>query len=312
MSLILLPKASPLFIDKLSMTLDIPEHEQQIVAKIFQHDLPGFFGGKLHQSKLYILNIKLYLEGVGQILFQCQPKEKNNNFFRVEWTPAKVETETVADIVNLIVPGGYADLINHGRITRIDITTDVKNLKMGDALFRYPGIAISYNYLKAGSIQTAYLGTKGGINQFKFYDKAQQIKEINETKPQQYKEPLPKHPTTRIEWEYRPKKICTFANIDETCKPIYKKLWCAMAVNLAVPPTTDIAGHINSVIKISHYEGFQQALYAIPKFRRAEVRDYIESNTDAAWWSPESLWQTFPEAIEHIVNPVPNKWTGNQ
>ncbi len=308
MAVIWLPKASPLFIDKLSMTLHIPEHEQQIVIHNFKQYLSGFMGGGLYPSKLYSYNRKLYLEGE-QLFVQCGPKAKNTNFFRIEWNPAKMTTETVADVVNLTLPDGYADLISYGRITRIDITTDVKNLKMKDIRFRYPGMTIGYNYLKAGGIQTAYLGAKGGVNQFKFYDKKQQVKDNNAGKPKQYHEPLPEYQTTRIEWEYRPQEVCTFANITKACKPIYQKLWCGMVANLPEQPETIFDSLVCLVISDSLDKGLPQALYKVVEFKRAEVREFIEKNTHTLWWNPESLWETLPDTIEQIVNPVPNKWT---
>lgn len=312
MSVIWLPKASPLFIDMLSMTLAIPDHEQQTVMKNFQNDLSEYYGGTLYSSKLYHLNNKVYLEGVGQILFQCRPKSQNTNFFRIEWNPAKVDTDSVADIVNHLLPGGYSDLTSYGRITRIDITTDVKNLPIPRCLFHYPGMTVEYNYLKAGSIQTAYLGGKGGVNQFRFYDKVEQIKKSNADKPKQYKEPLPKHPVTRIEWQHRPKQVCTLSSINSACKPIYQKLWCGMVAKISSQPQTDFESLVHQVVRLSRYEGLPQALYGVVKHHQTEVREFIQKNTHTSWWSPEKLWETFPEAIEHIVNPAPNKWAVHQ
>jgi hypothetical protein len=211
-----------------------------------------------------------------------------------------------------VIPDGYTGLIKYGRITRIDIATDVANLNMKGFLFRYPGITIAYNYLKKDGILTAYLGSKGSENLFRFYDKAQQIKDSNATKPKLYKESLPKNPTTRIEWQFRPKEICTFAKLNDTCKPLYRKLSCSMVANLPLKPTNDLEGHINSVIGRSRYEGFQSALYGIPKYRRVEVLNFIRQNTHTSWWNPESLWETFPDAIEPIVNHKQNKWAINE
>lgn len=308
MSVIWLPKASPLFIDKLSMTLAIPDNEQQTVIKLFQNYLSEYYGGTLYSNKLYYLNKKIYEEGKGQILFQCRPKSPNTNFFRIEWNPAKVETESVSDIVNSLLPDGYGGLVSYGRVTRIDITTDVKHLQMPGCLFYYPGMMVQYNYLKAGGIQTAYLGGVGGANQFRFYDKAKQIKKSNADKPKQYKEPLPNKPVTRIEWQHRPGQVCTLSSLYKTCGPIYQKLWCGMVAQISGQPQSSFESLVHLVIRLSRYEGLPQALAEVDKQHRANVRKFIEKNTYTSWWSPEKLWETFPGAIEHIMNPPPNKW----
>lgn len=273
--------------------------------------MSAYYGGKLYPSKQYLLNKKVYMEGQGQILFQCRPKASNMNFFRVEWNPAKVTTESVADIVNHLLPGGYVYMISYGRVTRIDITTDVKHLPMAGCLFHYPGKSVGYNYLKAGSIQTAYLGGEGGESQFKFYDKVAEIKKSNAGIPKQYKKQLPPHPVTRIEWEHRPNGTYTLHNIGLACEPIYRKLWCGMVANLSGQPTTDFESTVHQVVRLSRYEGLQQALYGVVKHRRKKVREFIDKNTYTSWWSPEKLWKTFPGALEDIVNPLPNKWAIN-
>ncbi len=311
MSVIWLPKASPLFIDMLSMTLAISEHEQQAVKKNFQHDLAGYFGGKLYASSHYHLNKKVYLEEQGQILFQCQPKASNMNFFRIEWNPVKVATEAVAGIVDFLVPGGYAGLVSYGRITRIDIATDVMGLQMRNCLFHYPGMMVEYNYLSAGSIQTAYLGSAGGVNQFRFYDKVAETKKSNATKPKQYKVPLPKHPVTRIEWQYRPNLAITLQNIGEKIGPIYQKLWCGQVSKMPNQPKSDFESFVHTVIRMSRYEGLPQALYSIPKHHRAKVLSYLKKNLHASWWSPDRLLGTLPTAIKQ-VNPPQNKYIIHQ
>jgi hypothetical protein len=105
MAVIWLPKAGPLFIDMLSMTLDIPENQQQAVVKDFKEYLPDNIDRKkIYPSIHYHLNIKLYYENSGQILLQCKPKFSSGNFFRIEWNPSNGSTEDVADITNLIIP----------------------------------------------------------------------------------------------------------------------------------------------------------------------------------------------------------------
>ena len=302
MSVIWVPKPSPLFVDKLSMTLDIYDSNKKNVAKDFMNIVDEFYGGKLWESTTYIYNKKVYIDDE-YVLFQCVPKYEGVNFFRVEYNPAKVDPVEVAQITNLFLPGGYKDLLTYGRVTRIDIATDVKKLSVGDLFFQYPGLAVSKNHLKSGSIQTAYLGDDNSVNQFVVYDKGAEIKAKNGKLGKAYKKEVPSCPLTRIEWRFRPKKICTFKTLLSSTENVFEKLNLGMLTSLPKMPKTDTEGLVKLVVELSKYQGLQQALFCVPKYRRKELMDTIMKSCKTTWWKPEELWKTLPGALERILNP---------
>jgi hypothetical protein len=308
MSVIWVPKCTPLFIDKLSMTLHVSDSEKMKVMADFVEVIDSFYGGKLWESKNYHRNKKVYIDDE-YILFQCGPKQKGSNWFRVEYNPAKVDPAEVATLVDLVIPGGYQELIKYGRITRIDFAINVKWLKVRDLYFYYPSLSVSKISLKSGSIQSAYLGSDDGVNQFVFYDKVAEIMSKNNKLGQLYKKEVPMQPLTRVEWRYRPKLICTFDNLLKGTKNSYEKLSLCMVTDVPKVPATDYEATIRQVFELGKYVGLQQALFAVPKHQRKMVKEKILKSGLSYWWQPAILWKTLPGAIAQIVNPVmPKYW----
>jgi len=103
------PQCSPLFIDKLSMTLHVGD--KSLFAKEFQYVVGEYYGGKTWESNRYYLNKKIYMDGE-YVLLQCMPKQQAANGFRVEYNPGKINPAEVFEILNLIKPDLYHDLIS--------------------------------------------------------------------------------------------------------------------------------------------------------------------------------------------------------
>lgn len=302
MSILWGPKPGPLFVDKLSMTLDVPESNKKTVVKNFLEVIGEFSEGKVWESKTYHYNKRVYLDDE-YVLFQCGPKGKQMNLLRVAYNPSKIDPSEVAKIANLVLPGGYKELIEYGRITRIDIAVDCKYLPVRNLFFQYPGLAVSKNHLKSGSIQTAYLGGDESPNQFVLYDKVAEIKHNNSKKGNHVKGEVPSCPTTRIEWRYRPKEICTFKALPST-ENIFEKLNLGMMTSQPKMPKSEVEGLVKVVFELSKYHGLQQALFNVPKYRKKEVMETIMKSCKTSWWKPLELWQTLPAALEPIINPV--------
>lgn len=302
-----MPKCSPLFVDKLSMTLYVSDDEKMIVLKNFIEVVDQSYGGKLWESTNYNFSKKIYVDGE-YILFQCEPKQAGSNWLRVEYNPSKVSPSEVAGIVNLILPGGYNDLIAYGRITRIDFATNCKYLPVGNLFFQYPNMSISRNHLKSGAIQAAYLGGDEGVNQFVLYDKVAEIKSKNNKLGKSFKKEMPLTPTTRIEWRYRPKEICTFKKIQSATSNAFENLSLAVITGQPKIPTDVKEGLVRLVFELSKYTGLQQALLAAPKQNRDELKCIILNSGNSGWWKPLDLWKTLPGALKDIISPELSKY----
>ena len=307
MSVLWLPTLSPLFVDKLSLTLHVSDDEKKIVLNNFNKVLGEHYGGKIWESTNYNYNKKIYIDGE-YILFQCWPKQVGSNWLRLEFTPSKIPPSEVASIVNLILPGGYQELIEYGKVTRIDFAINCKNLSVANLLFYYPGLAISKNHLKSGAIQSAYLGGDESVNQFVFYDKVADIKQNNNKLGKSYKKEVPDCPTTRIEWKYRPKEYITLKCLQSNTSNVFEKLSLSIMTGQPDTPANDKEELVGLVFELSKSFGLQQALFAIRKHHRNEIRDIIIKSSKSNWWKPSDLWKTFPEALKEIISPVFSKY----
>ena len=130
-----------------------------------------------------------------------------------------------------------------------------------------------------------------------------------------YHEPLPPQNTTRIEIVFRPQKAkltVTLKNFEAFCGARYKKLAIGMVRNKPPEPQNHKEERIHSVFSIMQLSTLTKALRSVVKEKRKEVREYIAANTCTQFWEPEKLFETFPDAIEHIVNPQSNQWVVNQ
>jgi hypothetical protein len=312
---------SPLFIDYLSLTLNVPELEKHEVLKDFMSVLSQFpdkkemFGNgdatiKTNDGLYYYRKDVYLLEEDEHIRFYCMPKNIYGNFLKIEWNPSKVDSAEVAEIVNLILPGGYCDLIAYGRITRVDITTLVQNVGMDKILYHYPNLKVTKSYAGPKGNGSAYLGSVSSEKSFTFYDKKKQVKDTNKKKFKMHKKPIPKTEQIQVEFKFRPKKkSITLSELFAVGKPFYEKLKI-MRVNYLPKQTADFDSLVNVTISNMQTRGHNKALQLIegPK-RRKKVQARIEQVCYASWWNPEKLWGTLPDAIEQIVNPVPNKWS---
>ncbi len=308
-----MPKASPLFIDFLTLTLHIQEVNRKELVDAFTTNLPEFLGTKTYPNGGgYQYSRKIFIDG-HHVLIQIQPTGLNaekKNFLRIEWNPNKVPTHEIVTLVNCLLPDLYSDLLAYGVVTRVDLTTDIKNLPIWLLWMRYPGIWISYLYFKVDK-ETEYLGAKGGVLEVKAYNKRNRIKYLNSKINKMYHELLPPHNTTRIEIVFRPQKAkakVTLQNLEAFCRKRYKKLVIGMVKNKPPEPKNHEEERIHAVFTIMQLSTLTKALRSVVKDKRKEVREYVAANTCTQFWDPEKLFDTFPNAIEHIVNPPPPKW----
>ena len=315
---------SPLFIDYLSLTLDVSENDKQEIRKNFHSILIQFPDKKelytdteakiKTNDSLYHLRKDVYLPDIDEhIRFYCFPRNKSNNFLKVEWIPSKVDSVEVANFVNLILPGGYAELITYGKITRVDITTLLENIGLNEILYHYPNLKVNKTYAGTGGVQSVYLGAASSEKRITLYDKQQQIKEKNKKKAKMHKIKVPKQKSIQIEYKFRPKgKIVTLSNLQSAGQPFYEKLEI-LRLRFIPKQATDFDSLVNVTISNMQTRGFNKALQMIDgKKRRDKVATRIKKLCLADWWNPSILWETLPYAIEKIVNPIPTKETTDQ
>lgn len=317
-----LPKVivSPLFIDYLSFTLSVFKQDEDKIIENFHSTLSQFPDKKELQGmdklkikdndRLYNLRKDVYIPDKDEhIRFYCWPKNGSGNFLKVEWIPSKINPSEVAEMVDLILPGGYSRLVTFGKITRVDITTLLKNISLNDILYHYPNLKVNKVFAGSGGNESVYLGSANSEKHFTLYDKKKQIKDTNKKKSIMHKVAVPKSQHIQVEFKLRPKKKkVTLSNLSILGKPEYEKLKI-LKLRYLPDQVSDFDSLVNVTINNMQTRGYNKALQMIEgKKRRDKVRDRVKSLCLANWWNPAELWKSLPDAIEPILNPVPNKW----
>lgn len=313
-------EVSPLFIDYLCFTYDVSDLERTVVAQNFIEilgqlpDKKELYSQKKIEIKtndgLYHLRKDVYEADIDEhIRFYCYPRNSNSNFMKVEWLPSKTESCRVADLVNLILPGGYADLVTYGTIRRVDITTQIDGVFLPDLLYHYPNLKINKNYAGSKGNESVYMGAATSEKCFTLYDKAKQVKDKNKKKYPIHKCTIPSGKKIQVEFKFKPKKQqITLSNLSTLAKPHYEKLEI-MRLCFLPKQETVFDSLVNVTISNMQTRGFNKALQMIDgKKRRDEVENRVRKLCRAAWWDPVGLWGTMPLAIEPIMNPIPSKW----
>lgn len=291
------PQVGALFIDKISLTLDVPKQKQiEIVSKLkILNDNHGLY---FKHSSTYKYSVNISLDDImgnpSKIIFQCAPTTANKNkkirFIRVEWNPSKINSSVVKSTLNQILPGIFHSLQSEGNITRIDLATDIKHVKPGNLLFYYPYIQCSQNYFKSGRIESAYLGTKDSDRQIVLYDKKEEQKKKNKKLPFPY--PLPLLDLTRL--EIRIRKAMSFAELLKIENP-----FANLQLRVSKTPNTGAGfDEYRLFRRLCIWEGVAQALKQLSsKEKQTKYLNRIMSELNE-FWDPATLWLGLPTALE--------------
>ncbi|MEO5330009.1 MAG: replication initiation factor domain-containing protein [Magnetococcus sp. THC-1_WYH] len=307
------PWVKSLSCDKLSMTLQIPNcSDKETLFNRLLNDLEvgySYWGPKgrykkgfrysVHPEEYYIVP-----NDSGDdynLLIQCDPFDPAMSFFRMEVNPNKAFMVTVKKTLDKLLPGGYARLIEQGRITRFDATVDVEQVKIDELLFYYPQMTKTGHFLKKGAVETVYIGSQDSLKQFCIYDKAAEMHRKNQQKKVEWlKEPAPKKPITRIEARISPKGEMTLISLLSFPNP-FKKLRISAIKVLSTQYEDDFVWKL--FIDSCRFRTMQAALMLIPKNERAKYQGRIKDAGFVGWWKPDDVWDQLPQVVKKIANP---------
>ncbi|MBF0098810.1 MAG: hypothetical protein HQM04_18185 [Magnetococcales bacterium] len=234
------------------------------------------------------------------LVIQCDPYKTNMNFFRIEVNPNKASMAEVKKILDELLPGGYARLIDQGCITRFDATVDVQDVQIDELLFYHPQMTKTGHFLKSGLVETVYIGSQDSLKQFCIYDKAAEVRRKNQLKTMEHlKEPVPKKSVTRIEARISPKEKMTFENLLSFPNPFIKLRISAMKV-LSTQCEDDFVWKL--FIDSCRFRTMQAALLLLPKNERAKYQNRINEAGFVGWWQPDTIWKQLPRVVNKIRN----------
>lgn len=223
-----------------------------------------------------------------QVLVQCMAGHSNTAFFRFDLNPDHIGPEGVAKFRNSIpiLSDGhvsYADIANHGRITRIDVAFDLINVDVEDLLVgsKNKGKKLSY-FGVGGKIETAYQNTSNTVY---VYDKRQ--KQIDDDAEPEYGSA----PHTRVEVRTKPTKhITELTTLNSQPKKVF-------VVDIEAPEPPEDIHHWKLFQDSCRYRGLDGALNQLSGGIREKYVDAIEA-IEGEVWKPDTLWKHWPETVK--------------
>nr|NJM04830.1 hypothetical protein [Desulfobacula sp.] len=205
------PKVDNLRCDKISLTIDLPYHERELLKKTFKDLEKNDYCKKTSKTGGYYQSYSISLQdvlnfgihGEKSILVQFDPHNGSYNYLRAEFNPDKASPPKVKAILDKILLNGYNRIIN-GKVTRFDETALIHFCEIDNLMFYMPNLQSSVTYKSSGKIETEYLGSmKAGSKKiFCIYDKTKEVM-VKNAKAHPYseeKELVPKYPIVRVEY----------------------------------------------------------------------------------------------------------------
>jgi hypothetical protein len=321
-----MPTVSPLFIDKIALTIALDSEEAR--GRIHEwflsdrHDIQGYQaswtrGGRFYgYSKEIVFNpetrCKLLAEfdrraGVARILDEYDGDSEgepdidiyavsdSRRPFRIEWNPAQLQAvpEYQSAFV-AIMRGWFGDALEsemaNANITRIDLATDIRGVNINRIIAaRADTTVMSAGYGRDGLIQTMYLGGKNTDLRFAIYDKRAQQRGVVGAGQQD---------CTRI--EARIKQRLTLDSLPDYQNP-FERLTVREIRRLEVGHEGNSPHQWDWFVDSCKQRGGEAALNLIRNSRTRQTWHNKVVEYDApTWWNPETLWHGLGEAISRM------------
>lgn len=317
-----MPAASPLFVDKIALTIALDnEDARDRIHEWFQsgpHEIRGFpvsatRGGRFYwHSKEIVFNAETHCK----LLAEYDPRESARFFrqsyvgdaesepdvdigavtdtrrpFRIEFNPAQLLAvpEYQAAFVAIMrdwFGGAQEAELSNANITRIDFATDIEHVDITDLVIARNDTTVrSATYGRNGRTETIYLGDKNSDLRFAIYDKQAQKGGMV--------------PLTRI--EARIKHRLTFESVYRYSNP-FERLLIREINKLEVGTRGNSPHYWGWFVSACQLHGLQQALGDIHNQRtRRTWRNKVAEREAPTWWNPQSLWEDgLREAISRI------------
>ncbi len=285
-------------IDKISICVPIadPEerafYETQIMDLSKDQDFPDFETVSA-KDKSYKYNMKWRHTGSGKaVLIQAHPYSPSTvTFLRFEFNPNLLGVDGISafkEMLNVLFSFEhltYADIIQIGRFTRLDIAVDLVNARTSDLIVRGRGKGKKVVYYSStDQMETTYLDKpKKAPSKAKVYDKLQQ---------QTDKSISPDYvgvSHARVEIQHGGTKLNKLLNIHNVLKRIK-----------VIHPTTVPAGIDewvwNLFLDSCRYRGIDEALKMLPEDQQGKALKVLKK-AETETWRPKKLWEEWPETV---------------
>ncbi len=317
-----MPAASPLFVDKIALTIALDNRDARDRIHAWYRDDPDEIrgyrvsatrGGRFYGvSKEIVFNAETHCKLLAEYLprggarailqsyegdtesepdVDIEAVTDTRRPFRIEFNPAQLlavpeyQAAFVAIMRDWFGDAQEAELSN-ANITRIDFATDIEHVDITDLVIARNDTTVrSATYGRDGRIETIYLGDKNSNLRFAIYDKRAQRGGMV--------------PRTRI--EARIKQRLTFESVYEYHNP-FERLLIREIDKLEVGTGRNGRHYWGWFVCACQLQGLQKALGDIRNENtRREWRRRVAEREAPTWWNPQSLWNDeLREAINRI------------
>jgi hypothetical protein len=222
------------------------------------------------------------------ILFVRYLKEqKRVTKLRLTLVPVDLSVDGMFELhvaINMVVPDGWPYVVNHGRITRIDVAVDLPGLTMDSVHFQPKKPAHTQRLFPSGQLETIYIG-KPKSNQTAIYDRSKKRAAKGQEMP----------PCLRIERRLKP------SGMKLTSLPTMKNPLDGTKLSIALPAAPNPAKEKEWSMFSDSVEtrGLSAALSLLPKDRRAVYKKHIDAHLLPAW-SPKEIWEGWQPMLDEL------------
>lgn len=285
-----LPNSIVPFIDKLSVTFNIPDEHPPTFYKLLTAALShkSIFQSAKNNSRYEVTRNISLSSCTERVLFNAGPKHPGSPDCRLEFNPSKLGWQGINDldaILTELLPGGWEYVWEHGQVTRIDIAVDLPGVGVEDFNILPPMSLTCRTYGQNGICRSIYMGKPTG-HQFRIYDKTAEQKAKGVKIDQQI---------TRIEKTFRGLGISP-SELGHLVNP-FAQLVLAEKLPLP-PPDKNLSSWVRFLDSVAK-RGLGPALALLPKTQRTRYRKHL-ANQPKAWWDPEAIWSNWALAISDL------------
>lgn len=292
----------PVFIDTISVVLDVPDKQQWEVESNLKSLLTHY--GYMVSRPMYQFSARLFLQYPDvHVEVSIQPKFQGVAYMRVELNPAQGYLGEFCMLMEQLLPGGYMQLIAHGQCTRIDAAVDVMGVNVNHLLITFPKMRKTKGFYNSGRLETYVLGVKQGHTEICVYDKRSQIQYLNNKHHLNIK--VPHQNITRIEVRKRKGsyKLINLPNLPN----IFDGLLIASYPTLVGSPATlkqkEDKEKFELFVEVCRSRGAQDALKMISEPTREKYRKRLE-DCKLPWWNPTEIWKGWKVPANALLHPT--------
>lgn len=262
-------------------------------GKVFQSAGQNALKGGWRRAQLIALESSSY-RPLLQYRWEGKGPTGKASRIRLDFNPRKLGAQGLIELDAVLIslwPQGWAYVIEHGRITRIDIAVDVPGIRMDEVLFLPNQGATEIHWSRDGHLQSFRHGQPKG-NQTVVYS----VKQKRLSKKQPWSGPS----TVRIERRLRNPSPSKLPELGTLKNPFVGVSFTMMPG----PPPDEMAktkqwawSMFEDSVKA---RGLANALALVPPYRRTKYRAHLKQHPKP-WWNSDAIWANWPEAFLSLL-----------